>query len=56
MQEDLSIVSADDGRVEQPHPESAEALMRLQPLNPYEKLEFSPLSFREATRDSYLCV
>lgn len=32
---------------------TAEQLMRLQPLNPYERLEFSVVSFRDAagTRD-----
>jgi hypothetical protein len=29
-----------------PQPLSADDLIRLQPLNPYKRLEFSPVSFR----------
>jgi len=35
------------GGLNTPHPSSAEALMRAQPLNPYKRLEFEPMSFRQ---------
>lgn len=43
----MMIPRNDDVGCNTPHPESAEALIRMQPLNPYERLEFSPVSFRD---------